>query len=165
MVGFQTLVAVSILTFVKITVAWTHFDSTTYPYSVTQPSSYRHVVLRDTANRLVDYFFPSLGTFTTNVNIVAYRGDTLPNEVTYMRSLGGHHVAQVGNVKIAGQTVPVVQGRFTGVVAHYTLVQVAFTDSGLIWRLTCSYDDRFARLRHMLMRIIRSFQLRSVQHH
>ncbi len=143
-------------------VTWSHFTSTIYPYTITQPSSYRHIVLKDTANRRVDYFFPSLGSFTTNVNIYAVPGSHTLDEGQYLRSLGGQNVRPAGWVTLAGGRRWVVRADFHGIAGRWTIVQTMFVARGLVWRLTASYDVRYRDLRLVLFRVLRSFRIRGM---
>lgn len=138
---------------------WHRYSSTAYPYSIEQPSSYRHIVLHDTANQQADYFFPSLGSFTTNVNIYAFPGSRAPNEATYLHSLGGREIHRDGWLKIAGKRSPLIASHFRGIAAHWTMEQTTFVNRGIVWRITASYEDRFRRLRPTLLRMLRSFRL------
>lgn len=159
MPSIRRAIALSAVLTSGVSVTWSHFNSTTYPYTITQPSSYRHIVLRDTANRQVDYFFPSLGSFTTNVNVYAFPGATAPDEMQYLRSMGGQHVQRAGWLRLAGSRRQMVRADFRGVTGRWTMMQTDFVAHGLVWRLTASYDVRYSKLRGTLMRILRSFQL------
>jgi hypothetical protein len=58
-----------------------------------------------------------------------------------------------------GQRHALMRGDFQGLAGHYTEEQVSFATHGMIWRLTASYDRRYARMRATLLRILSSFQL------
>src|SRR5579875_2738106 len=103
------------------TVSWITFHSTIYPYTVAQPSSFRHVVLMDTDNHRVDYFSPALGSFTTNVNIYAVPGHAVPNEAAYLRSIGGKHVHVSGRLTLLGKPLPLIMGDFSGIAGHWEI--------------------------------------------
>src|SRR5438309_373245 len=68
--------------YASATVTWTPFHSTLYPYSISQPSSFRHLTVQVAPNQFNDFFYPSVGSSTTNVNVSAIAGRDLPNEVT-----------------------------------------------------------------------------------
>lgn len=142
------------------TIAWTPFSSALYPYTVSQPSSYRHVVLQDSAGHNADYFFPSLGSYTTNVSIYAEPGRTIGNDAAYLRSTGGKHVHKSGTFSIASQQVPILHADFHGLAGNWSVDRICFQTQGMVWYLTASYDQRYRRLLPLLMRMLHSFRLR-----
>jgi hypothetical protein len=145
-----------------IKIEWFPFPSAIYPYTVSQPSSFRHIVLQDLASHNVDFFFPSLGSYTTNVNIYAVPGTKAGNEKDYLQSIGGHNIRRSTWLNIAGKKVPLMCGNFKGLVARYTLEQSTFAADGLVWHLTMSYDMKYRKLmRPTLLKIIKSFHLRT----
>lgn len=153
--------AVALLSVAGVKVNWLPFSSTVYPYTVSQPSSFRHYVFQDAANRSVDYFFPSLGSYTTNVNIYAVPGHDVANEKEYLRSIGASNVHRSMWLTLMGQRRPLICGDFKGLVGHWTIEQTTFATPGLVWRLTASYDIRYRKLmRSTLIRILKSFHLR-----
>ncbi len=165
MASIGYLAALSALLLSGYSITWHRFSSKTYPYSISQPSSYRHVVLRDTSNRPADYFFPALGSFATNVNVFAHPGSHAPNEAAYLQSLGGNEIHRDGWVTVGGHRMDIVTAHFRGIAAHWTMEQTSFVANGLVWRITASYEDRFRRLRPILLRMLRSFRLGSVRWH
>jgi hypothetical protein len=142
-------------------VHWVHFRSSLHPYSISQPSSFRHVVIQDGERHKVDYFFPSLGSPVTNVNIYSFPGDVPVEPGWYLRSVGGRRVHKSGRVKIMGKWMRCVQGQFAGVVSHWNVEQITFSSRGRIWRLTASYEDRFRSQRQLMLRMLATFQLRT----
>lgn len=156
-IGYVAALATIALSGVSFT--WHRYTSDVYPYSIEQPSSYRHIVLHDTANRAVDYFFPSVGSFTTNVNIYAFPSSQASNEGAYLRSVGGRNIHPDGGIKVAGKWVPLTVSRFRGIAAHWTIEQATYFNQGMVWRITASYEDRFRHLRPILLRMLRSFKL------
>jgi len=152
----RTLAAVL---FAGITTTTIHFSSTLYPYSIDQPSSFRHIIFTDTDNHRVDYFFPALGSFTTNANIYAVPGRDAPDEQTYLHSIGGHHVKRSARISIAGQLRPVMRGDFKGIAGRWTIEQVTFAAHGYVWHLTASYDVKYKKMRPILIAILSSFKL------
>lgn len=140
-----------------ITISWIHFDSNIYPYSITQPSSFRHLVLPTASDQKIDYFFPSLGSTTTNVNISATRGNAAVDVRQYLRSVEGTHVRKVGWLRIMGRNLTLTRADFKGYFGRYAEEQVSFTAGGYAWRLTASYDLRYSNLRNTMLRMIRSF--------
>jgi hypothetical protein len=150
--------------FSGIIVTWSPFQSHLYPYTVSQPSSYRHIVLQDAAGHGVDYFFPSLGSFTTNVNIWAEPGHSVSNDGVYLRSMGAKNIQRSGWMKIVGQRRPIMRGDFKGIAGRWTVEQVTFSAAGLVWHLTASYDPKFKKVRPTLLRILSSFKLHTAIH-
>lgn len=135
--------------------------SAEYPYSVVVPSSYRYLVIKDTENRNIDYYFPSVGSTVTNVHIYATRG--LPNQSqgSYMRGEGGRSVHRVGVLSVAGQHLPIMHAEFQGLNSKWGIDQVTFVAHGMFWRLTASYDRKYRNMRPTMIRILESFRLRS----
>jgi hypothetical protein len=147
----------------SVGVVWSPFASTIYPYSISQPSSFRHIVIRDTADVPVDYFFPSLGSSTTNLHIKAVPGHEtgIQDEVNMLRDLGGHHVRRTGWIRLAGQRLAVLCADFNTYAGQYTIERVSFTARGLVWNMTASYDLKYRKkIRPTLLRMMRSFRLR-----
>jgi hypothetical protein len=153
--------ALSAIVLAGVTVTWSRFHSNTYPYSVLQPSSFRHAVLSNTANQQVDYFFPSLGSFTTNFNVEATPGHSMRDEASYLRSENGHNIHRVGWLRIAGQKVALMHANFGGLAGNYSIDQVCFMAGSKVWQLTASYDAKFRSLRATLLKMLRSFRLDS----
>lgn len=165
MVSIAYLVALSTIMLSGISITWHRVSSKIYPYSMSQPSSYRHVVLRDASNRPADYFFPSLGSFVTNVNVYAYRGWRAPDEEQYLSSLGGQRIHHDGSIMVARHRYAIISAHFRGIADHWTMEQTTFVANGFVWRLTASYEDRFHHLRSILLRMLRSFSLRPTARH
>src|SRR5579859_6446288 len=86
-----------------VSISWTPFRSSVYSYSISQPSSFRHVVLPNTANQKVDYFFPSVGSFPTNVNILATPGTVVQNQVAYLKQMNGRNIHRSAWITIMGR--------------------------------------------------------------
>ncbi|GAC1443451.1 MAG: hypothetical protein NVSMB52_01870 [Chloroflexota bacterium] len=150
----------SAVAFTGVAISWGHFDSTLYPYSVSQPSSFRHVVVVSSADQKVDYFFPSLGSTTTNVNIFALRGNDAGDVKKFFRSEEGSHIRRVGWLRIMGRKFPLTRADFKGFSGRWAEEQISFVARGYVWRLTASYDLRFKRMRDVMLRMLRSFKLR-----
>lgn len=156
---FARLGAVALLSVSSARVTWTRVSSTFYPYSASMPSSYKYIDLPDTTGRRVDYFFPGLGSFTTNANIYADSDHTVFNERDYLRSLGAYNVHQSGTLKVMGHKLALICGDFRNIIGRWRLEQTTFTAGNLVWHLTASYDPRFRKARPTLLRILSSFQL------
>ena len=137
---------------------WIPFRSDIYPYTIQQPSSYRHIVIVNTDKHKVDYFFPSLGSSVTNVNIYADRTYVRPR--TYLRSIGGSHVHRSGWLHIMGRSLPLTCADFSGITARWTIEQVDFRAHGRVWHLTASYEHRFRGQRGLMMHMLRTFRTR-----
>jgi len=144
-------------------VVWSPFSSTIYPYSISQPSSFKHIVIRDTANIPVDYFFPALGSSTTNLHVKAVPGSesAIQDQVKVLRDLGGQHIRRTGWMQLAGQRLALICADFNTYAGRYTIERVSFTARGLVWDITASYDLKFRKkIRPTLLRMMRSFRLR-----
>lgn len=140
---------------------WSRFHSTIYPYTISLPSTFRHQTGQTSAGDPVDYFFPGqLGSFTTNVNIVATRGADPVNEMAYLRARGGHHVRISGRIRLMHRWVSITRADFAGLTGPWTEQQVAFAAGGYIWRVTASYIPRYRKLWPTMRKMIGTFHLR-----
>jgi hypothetical protein len=157
--GPGLLRVVNILAFSGILVSWSSFHSVAYPYTISRPSSFRHAMLQNAAGQRIDYFFPSLGSLTTNVNIVAVPARHADNEAAYLKASGGLHVRQSGWVRIMGRRLRLICADYK-VYWSWRVEQVSFVSHGLFWRLTASYDPKFRSLRPVMLRMLRSFKAR-----
>lgn len=146
----------AILAFSGITVNWLPFSSSTYPYTIKQPSSYKHVVIYDTSGSPVDYFFPSLGSSITNVNIYCDHGHL--DAAEDLRAVGGKHVHRVGRILIDGTRRALIRGQFNSIVGRWTVEQVVFPDHGRIWHLTASYASQFRSQRPIMIKMLKYFK-------
>lgn len=155
MLGFLARVS-AILAFSGVTVNWAPFRSPTYPYRILQPSSYKHMVMQNTSGHNVDYFFPSLGSLLTNVNI--YCDHIHVSAARELRSLGAKSVRGNGRILIDGNRRALIRGSFTGMAGQWTQEQVVFTDHGRVWHLTISYARQFRNQRPIMMKMLRSFK-------
>jgi len=144
-----------------IHIAWTHFSSDLYPYSVMQPSSFKHIVLEDAAQHKIDYFYPALGSFTTNVNIWGERTDPPPDGKREIKALGGRDVRKVGMLKVMGEGRPLVRGNFRGIGGRWIIEQVDFRSKGWTWHLTASFDPKYKRYLGTMLHILRTFKVTS----
>lgn len=162
MMGIWAVRAVVALTMLTgVTVRWTLFSSTLYPYSISQPSSFRHEVIISADGQHSDYFFASgLGSFTTNVNISATRGQGVTDEISYFRSHNGTRVHRSGWLRVMGRRLALVRADFHGLTGRWTEEQTRFKAHGMLWQLTVSYDPRFRRFRPTMLRMLSSFKLR-----
>lgn len=143
-------------------ITWIQFSSTLYPYTISQPSSFRHVVLRDNGSgRPGDYFYPVLGSTTTNLSVYAYPGRTALNQEDMLRMHGGEHVRRIGWLHLAGMRVPLVHADFRGLTGRWSVDQVSFVARGLVWVITTSCDPRYLSIHPTMMHMMRSFRLRS----
>lgn len=154
------LSAVVISAVAGVSVSWVRFSSAVFPYSIMQPSSYRHIVSEDALGGKGDYFFPNLGSFTTNVNIRALPGHVVQDETAYLHSLGGRHVRRVGTLRLSGKAYPIESADFRGLVGSWTVQQATFTGRDLVWTLTASFDAKYVKMRPQMLRMLQSFQLR-----
>lgn len=140
-----------------ISVHWIPFHSHIYHFTISQPTTYNHVVLRDVAHRRVDYFFPRLGDSVTNVNV--YRDGKGAKAASYLRSMGAHNVHRDGIIRIMGRKHPLISANFVGMSEHFTVEQVILRDRGQVWHLTISFADRFRSQRKIMLRMLRSFHV------
>jgi hypothetical protein len=143
-----------------ITVTWSTFHSTLHPYSMSQPSSFKHIVLTlDAGMERVDYFSPPLGSAVTNVIVEATPGTTLMNSVSYLRSIDGHNVRRSGFIPVAGQRRELIRADFNGYAGKYSIEEVTFVANGYCWRLSMSYAHKLKYLRSLMLRMIQTFKL------
>jgi hypothetical protein len=152
------LVALTATNAMATTVTWKRVSSNIYPYSIYQPSSFRHLVVRETSNLLADYYYPSLGSSITNLNVKATKG-TLPKNPESNQSLTGRPAKRSGWVNIAGHRCPLMRTDFKGLIGQWTVERVTFGSHGLVWYVSASYDHRYRNLRPQLLRMMRSFRL------
>jgi hypothetical protein len=148
-----------VVLYTGVTITWSPYHSTVYDYTISQPSSYRHLVIQTAPDQRDDYFYPSLGSSTTNVNVSATRGHTLEPELQYLRSRDGKNVHRSAWVSIVGRKLPLMCADFNSLVGKYRLEQVSFMSGGRVWRVTASYDLRFQNQRSIMLRMIKSFKL------
>jgi hypothetical protein len=143
----------------SVSVSWTRFHSAVYPYSISQPSSFKHVALTNRANQQVDYFFPSKGSFPTNVNIVATPGHVMGGAGLCLKGSNGARVYRSGWLTIMGQREPLMRVDVDGLAGKYSVEQVCLVMKDTVWRLTASYDTKYRRMRAMMLRMLASFRL------
>jgi hypothetical protein len=149
---------VNIIALSGILVSWSSFHSDTYPYTISKPSSFTHAVLKDASGRRGDYFFPSLGSRTTNVNIFSSAPRDADNEAAHLNAIEGRHVRQSGWLQIMGHRVRLMCADFSSYWGPWRVEQVGFVSHGRFWRLTASYDLKYRRLRSVMLRMLRSFK-------
>lgn len=157
--SWQGMSAAFLLTGISIT--WVPFSSKLYPYTISQPSSFRHDVIVTATGHKVDYFFPALtGSFTTNVHISCQprQAGAVEDAVRYLRGRDATHVHKVGVLTVMGRREGLIRARFTGLTGQWTEEEVTFSSGGYTWRLTASYDTRFRSLRSTMLRMLASFQ-------
>jgi hypothetical protein len=158
--GFPGGAAATIL-LAGVTLHWSPFNSTLYPYSIQQPSSFRHEPGVTADGIKVDYFFPVLtGSFVTNVSISATRGTTMVNPVSYLHSLNGRNVRQMGWLTVNGKKKPVMCADFSGLTSRWTEEQVSFAANGYVWHLTASFEPKFKKQLKTMLKMLQSFRLR-----
>jgi hypothetical protein len=145
----------------SVTVSWAPFHSSLYPYSISQPSSFKHVVLPNTANQQIDFFFPSVGSYTTNVNIVAVSGRTVRDETAYLKGINGRHIRVSGRLRIMGHRRTLMHADFDSLAGKYSVDQMRFVYKGTVWQLTASYQVQFRKMRLMMLRMLASFRVDS----
>jgi hypothetical protein len=145
----------------SVSVSWTPFHSTLYPYRISQPSSFKHVALTNTAHQRVDYFFPSVGSFPTNVNILARPRRMLRDGGACLKQRDGYHVYRSGWLRIMGRREPLMRADFHGLAGKYSIEQVCFVQKNTVWQLTASYETKYRTMRSMMLRMLASFHIDS----
>jgi hypothetical protein len=145
----------------SVSVSWTPFHSSLYPYSISQPSSFRHVILQNTAKQQVDYFFPSVGSSPTNVNIVATPGRAVRAEVAYLRGINGHHIHRSAWLRIMGHRQALMHADFNGLAGTYSVEQVRFVKKHMVWQITASYQTKYRTMLPLMLRMLASFRVDS----
>jgi hypothetical protein len=147
------------LALASVSISWTPFRSTVYSYSISQPSSFRHTVLPNTANQAVDYFFPSVGSFLTNVNIVAVPGTAVQNQVAYLKQINGKNIHRSAWLVIMGHREALMHADFNSLAGKFSVEQVRFAYKGTVWQLTASYERKYRKMRSMMLRMLKSFRV------
>lgn len=143
----------------NVRVNYDPFSSAIYPYRVMQPSSFRHVVLPDPLGHNIDYFYPSLGSAVTDVNIYA-DGGPLINMTNLLKQSGAYRVRRSGYLKIGGVRVGLVSGDRRGYPGHWREERAEFVAGGRVWHITMSYLLRYQNMRGAMLHMVRSFRLR-----
>lgn len=145
----------------SVSVTWSPFHSSLYPYSISQPSSFRHIVLPNTASQQVDFFFPSVGSYTTNVNVLAEPGRAKRDEVAYLQGLNGRHIRVSARLRIMGHRRVLTHADFSSLAGNYSIEQIRFVYKDTVWQLTASYQTQFRKMRPMMLRMLKSFRVDS----
>lgn len=156
-IGSQPFLGALVLA--SVSISWTPFHSSVYSYSISQPSSFRHVILPNTASQQVDYFFPSIGSFPTNVNIIGVPGNTVQDEVSYLKEMHGHNIHRIAWIRIMGQRQALMHADFNGLAGKFSIDQVRFAFKGTVWQLTASYEVKYRSMRKLMLRMLSSFQV------
>lgn len=152
--------ALGAVVLIGITVKWSPFTSTIYPYTISQPSTFTHQV-SDARGQPTDYFFASgLGSFTTNVNISAERGNHVAHNLAVFRSDSGKKARQSGWLHVMGHNLRLIRSTYHTLAGTWVEEQVTFAAGGYTWLLTASYEPRFKSLRPTMIRMLSSFKLR-----
>jgi hypothetical protein len=150
-----------VLVVASVSVSWTPFHSSLYPYRISQPSSFKHVALTNTANQQVDFFFPSIGSFPTNVNIVATPSRAVRNRVACPQGINGYHAYRRGWLTILGQREALMHADFHGLAGKYSVEQVCLVRNHTRWQLTVSYEAKYRTMRSLMLRMLASFHVDS----
>lgn len=157
--AMRSLPAVAILATTSLTTTWVTYHSSTYPYSIGEPLSFRHLAIQTTSNRNVDFFFPSLGSSVTDVSIYATNRRGAGGEVTLLRSQGGVNIRQSGSLSLGAHRYPVMQADFRSLGIRWRTEGISFGAQGMVWYLTASYDLKYRYLRPTMLRMLASFRL------
>ncbi len=156
MVWYGAWKILSVVVFTSIAITWSPFSSTTYPYTIDQPSSFQHIVISN-GGEVRDAFFPGLGSFTTNVNIYGIRAGVLRDERAHHGNRNDQISHPCGSIRIMGQRQTLLCASFHGLAGKWTIEQVVFPANGYMWHLTASSDLRYLSLRGIMHRMLRSF--------
>jgi hypothetical protein len=152
--------AAGIAVLTGITVTWSPYHSSLYPYSIAEPSSFKHAVLTlDASGQKVDYFSPPVGSAVTNVTVVATAGDAPRSATSYLRSIDGHDIKSVGSLSVAGARRELIRANFDGYPGKWTIEEMSFEANGYYWRISMSYARQFKNLRSVMLKMLRSFKL------
>ena len=153
---------IGIFALAGVVVTWSRTSSTIYPYSIEQPSSFRHEVVRDGAlNVAGDFYWPTPpGSSITNLNVKAVPGSRVKDGSASLRSQSGRNVHRISWMHLAGQREPLIRADFKGIPGRWTIEQVTFVARGLVWYVTASYDVKYRKFRPMLLRMMKSFRLK-----
>lgn len=146
-----------------VSISWSKFDSNVYPYRISQPSSFRHIVETDSVGHRSDFFFPSLGSSTTSVSVWATPGDAAVSPMQNLRDKEGQNVHRSGTITVVGKKMRLFCADFQGLSGAWTEEQVSFIAQGYVWRLTASYDRRYKALRSTMLRMLASFKIRPTE--
>ena len=142
-----------------VSISWTPFRSSVYSYSISQPSSFKHIVIPNTANQEVDYFFPSIGSFPTNVNIIAVPGNVVQNRVAYLKQMNGKNIHRSAWLDIMGQREVLMHADFNSLAGKFSIEQARFAYKGTVWQLTASYERKYRKMRPLMLRMLASFRV------
>jgi len=151
--------ALGAVVLVGVAVKWGTFTSTIYPYTISQPSTFTHQpgTLRGLP---ADFFFPyGLGSFTTNVNVTAERGNHVAHDLGVFERDGGKKVKHVGWLRVMGHNLRLNRTNHHGLAGTWVEEQVTFSAGGYTWQLTASYDPRYKSLLPTMIRMLGSFKL------
>ncbi|MCA1595231.1 MAG: hypothetical protein LC772_02225 [Chloroflexi bacterium] len=153
--------AIGAVAFTGISIIWLPFASSVYPYTISQPSSFQHLIIRDTSNQQqVDYFFGGQGTAFTNVNIAAVKGSRVEKPVQYLQSKDATHIRRGGVITILGKRRRWTLAKFHGLVARWSVETTTFVAGGWTWRMTVSHDAPNKRLIPLMEKMVRTFKLK-----
>jgi hypothetical protein len=164
MVGAGVARLLGVVAVAGVSISWVHFSSTVYPYTMSQPSSFRHVVLMNTAHVKVDYFSPSLGSAVTDVAVYAVPGSKRPDPDTYLRDENGTHIRAGGSIVIDGKKRSLTAADFSSFGNRWTVEQASFVENGMVWRLSLSYEPKYQKLRPVMVKMVQSFAVRGSTH-
>jgi len=148
--------ALSVVVLTSIAITWNTFSSTTYPYTIDQPSSFQHIVTTN-GGEVRDAFFPGLGSFTTNVNIYGTRASVFRDERVHRGNRNDQIRRPCGSIRIMGRRRTLLCTSFHGLAGKWAIEQVIFAANGYVWHLTASLDLRYLSWRGIMHRMLRSF--------
>lgn len=141
-----------------VRVRYLPFTSTLYRYTLMQPDSFRHIVLRDPVGRQVDYFYPALGSSVTDVNIYAERHNHLDDQAAILRVTGAVRVRVSGHLAVGHMKIAIVSGDRSGIPGKWREEGAEFIENGQVWHMTMSYLFKYASLRPMMLHMLETFR-------
>jgi hypothetical protein len=161
--SWRRLPAVAAVVLAGARIQWSTYTSHTFPYTYTisLPSSFRPIVIRDPSGEPVDYYFPSLGSRLTDLSVRAVPGQGAQNPAVILRGLGGRDVHKSTSVDLGGRRLSVICAKFTTMIGRYTVETIMFSADNWTWTVTASYEDRYKSMRSTLLRMMKSFRIRA----
>jgi hypothetical protein len=151
--------AMGAISLVGLAITSSPFNSNAYPYTIQQPAGFTHIVLLSVTNQRVDYFAPALYSSITDVTISAIQGRPILGAMPYLRTVNGKNVHQSGWLTIMGHRYKLICADFSGFPGKWREEQVTLQSHGWFWRLTASYELRYAKLRGTMLSMLQSFKV------
>lgn len=150
---------VGVVSLVGVTTTYSRVNSSVYPYSIREPSTFRHVVIPNDGEQNVDLYAPPIGSAPTAVTVYAEH-DGGQNAIEYFITHHGRNVHRSAWVTIMGRKMALECADFNSFGVHYRQEEVTFHARGYFWRLTISYELRYRSYRPVLLKMLGTFKLR-----